>query len=51
MITYRERTTEEDFYDVSMHCNYCGKKLTNPGEYCSGSCEQKDSVWHREDEI
>ncbi|MDH5697221.1 MAG: hypothetical protein OEY54_01675 [Nitrosopumilus sp.] len=51
MITYREFTAEHKSYDKSIHCDYCGVQLSTQGDYCSDLCKQKDSVWHKEDEV
>ena len=51
LITYREFTAEHKSYDKSIHCDYCGIQLSTQGDYCSDLCKQKDSVWHKEDEI
>ncbi|HEY5736493.1 MAG TPA: hypothetical protein VIS47_08065 [Nitrosopumilus sp.] len=51
MIKYKEATTENRSYDKSMHCDYCGDMLKTQADYCSDICKQKDSVWHREDEV
>ena len=45
LIKNREITTENKAYDKSMHCDYCGCKLKTQDDYCSETCNQKDSVW------
>ncbi|MDH3657897.1 MAG: hypothetical protein OEM77_07150 [Nitrosopumilus sp.] len=51
MLHYREPTPDNKFYDTSTHCEYCGVKLDSRKGYCSYSCEEKDSVWHKEDDM
>ena len=51
LIKYREIITENKAYDKSMHCDYCGCNLKIQEDYCSEPCKQKDSVWHREDDV
>ena len=33
-----------------MHCN-CGAEIGSSKDYCSNFCEQKDSVWYKEDNM
>jgi len=49
LIKYREFTTEDKLFDKSTHCNYCAIKLEHENDYCSNTCKDKDSVWHRND--
>jgi len=44
-------TPEKKAYDPAIHCDYCGTEIGNNKDYCSNSCEQKDSIWHKEDNM
>lgn len=47
---YRKTTSEKKAYDPVMHCN-CGAEIGSSKDYCSNFCEQKDSVWYKEDNM
>ena len=51
MLKPREPDTYKKFYDVSVHCNYCGTKMETQKDYCCDKCKEKDSVWHTENEM